>query len=181
LSDPYSDVRYYGDIKFFFPDCAGSPAPARAPAARTKLKKLVDDDDSLFEAPAGVFAYGGKDKISAPCLAPPVDDFLKTVAEVISVAPPEDTSNQGSPADQGAQPAAAAAPATAAPAPLPDVAPPPPPADTPPPTIELGQTKDVVIASFGQPVKVVKLGVKEIFFYKDMKVTFTNGKVSNVE
>ncbi|MGA3264052.1 MAG: hypothetical protein ABSC47_08405 [Terracidiphilus sp.] len=55
------------------------------------------------------------------------------------------------------------------------------PADTPPPTIAIGQTKDQVIAAFGQPIKIAKLGVKEIFYYKDMKVTFTNGKVSNVE
>ena len=62
-----------------------------------------------------------------------------------------------------------------------DIAPPPPPADTPPPTIALGQTKDEVIARFGQPMRIAKLGVKEIYYYKDMKVTFTNGKVSNVQ
>jgi hypothetical protein len=50
-----------------------------------------------------------------------------------------------------------------------------------PPTIELGQTIDQVTAGFGQPLRVAKLGVKTIFYYKDMKVTFTNGKVSNVE
>jgi len=61
------------------------------------------------------------------------------------------------------------------------IAPPPPPSDAPPPTIEIGQTKDQVIAGFGQPARVAKLGAKEIFYYKDMKVTFTNGKVSNVE
>jgi hypothetical protein len=60
-----------------------------------------------------------------------------------------------------------------------DIAPPPPPADTP--TIAIGQTKAQVTAAFGQPVKTAKLGAKEIFYYKDMKVTFTNGKVSNVE
>jgi hypothetical protein len=38
-----------------------------------------------------------------------------------------------------------------------------------------------VTTAFGQPVKTAKVGVKEIFYYKDMKVTFTNGKVSNVE
>jgi hypothetical protein len=38
-----------------------------------------------------------------------------------------------------------------------------------------------VIAGFGQPQKEVKLGVKVIFYYKDMKVIFTNGKVSNVD
>jgi len=67
------------------------------------------------------------------------------------------------------------------PTPMPDIAPPPPPADTPPPTIALGQKKDDVTANFGQPTRIVKLGVKEIYYYKDMKVTFTNGKVSNVE
>jgi hypothetical protein len=68
--------------------------------------------------------------------------------------------------------------------PLPDIAPPPPPADAPPPappTIALGQTIDQVTAGFGQPLKVAKLGARTIFYYKDMKVTFTNGKVSNVE
>jgi hypothetical protein len=67
------------------------------------------------------------------------------------------------------------------PAPMPALVPPPPPADAPLPTIELGQTMDQVTAGFGQPLRVAKLGVKTIFYYKDMKVTFTNGKVSNVE
>jgi tetratricopeptide (TPR) repeat protein len=80
-----------------------------------------------------------------------------------------------------------AAPLAASPASVPaqrkyeDIAPPPQPADAPPATIALGQTKDQVTAAFGQPVRIAKLGVKEIFYYKDMKVTFTNGKVSNVE
>jgi len=73
------------------------------------------------------------------------------------------------------------APTAAPPAPMPDIAPPPPPADTPPPTISLGQTMDQVTAGFGQPLKVAKLGVKTIFYYKEMKITFTNGKVSNVD
>ena len=30
-------------------------------------------------------------------------------------------------------------------------------------------------------MKTAKLGVKEIFYYKDMKVTFRNGRVSDVE
>lgn len=74
--------------------------------------------------------------------------------------------------------------APAPPPPMPDIAPPPPPADAPPPappTIALGQTMDQVTAGFGQPLKVAKLGAKTIFYYKDMKVTFTNGKVSDVE
>ncbi len=124
FSDPYNDVRYYGEIKFPFPK---GPAPS-------------------------------------------ADDFVKTVSEVITVQPSDDNSGQS---DQGGQPASAPA-AESANAP-------PPPADAPPPTIALGQTKDEVTAAFGQPMRIAKLGAKEIFYYKDMKVTFTNGKVSNVE
>jgi mono/diheme cytochrome c family protein len=69
----------------------------------------------------------------------------------------------------------------AAPVKFGDIPPPPPPADAPPPTVAIGQTEDQVIASFGPPMRVAKLGVKEILYYKDMKVTFIKGKVSDVE
>ena len=125
--------------------------------------------------------YYGEIKFTFPKgPVPQVDEFVRTVSEVITVQPAEgqgDQGNQSNQGSQGGQPAAA----PAAPAPPADIAPPPSPADTPPPTIALGQKKDDVIAAFGQPTKIVKLGVKEIFYYKDMKVTFTNGKVSNVE
>jgi len=96
---------------------------------------------------------------------PSVDDFVKTVSEVMTIQP----------ADDNGQPAQAAAPAF-----TPDT-PPPPPSDVPPPTIALGQTTDQVTAALGQPTRTAKVGVKEIFFYKDQKVTFNNGKVSDVE
>jgi hypothetical protein len=105
---------------------------------------------------------------------PPVDDFVKTVSEVMTVQPADDQGGQGQPA-QAAAPAAAPAPAF-----MPDP-PPPPPSDAPPPTIALGQTTDQVTAAFGQPARTAKVGVKEIFYYKDKKVTFTKGKVSDVE
>jgi hypothetical protein len=116
---------------------------------------------------------------------PPPDDFSKTFSELITVQPPDDSSKDGQ-TDQGGQaaqgPGATPAPASGpAPAPIAAIPPPPPPSDAPPPTIAMGQTKDQVTAGFGQPVRVAKLGAKEIFYYKDMKVTFTNGKVSNVE
>ena len=65
--------------------------------------------------------------------------------------------------------------------------PPPPPLppsaepQTPPKTIEVGQTIEQVVAALGQPAKIVKLGTKELYFYKDLKITFVNGKVSDVE
>lgn len=37
------------------------------------------------------------------------------------------------------------------------------------------------MATFGQPQKVANLGAKEIYYYPDMKVTFVNGKVTDVQ
>ncbi len=109
---------------------------------------------------------------------PPADSVMGTIAEVLTVVPAS--------GDQGGQgatppPAQATAPAPIPPPPPPAIAPPPPPTDAPPPTIDLGETRDQVTAAFGQPVRVANLGAKQIYYYKDMKVTFTNGKVSNVE
>ena len=42
-------------------------------------------------------------------------------------------------------------------------------------------TKDQVVANFGQPARTAKVGAKEIYFYKDLKVTFVNGKVRDVQ
>jgi len=50
-----------------------------------------------------------------------------------------------------------------------------------PQTIQLGQTTDEVVAALGQPDKIVNLGAKQIYVYKDLKVTFLKGKVSDVQ
>jgi len=50
-----------------------------------------------------------------------------------------------------------------------------------PQTIEKGQTTDQVQAALGKPDKIVNLGTKQIYIYKDMKITFLNGKVSDVQ
>ena len=142
---------------------------------------------STFSDPYNDTRYFGEIKFLFPKgSVPPVDSFVKTVSEVITVEPSDDK-DKGDKNDQAAGQAPAQAPAAApapepAAAPMQAIAPPPPPADTPPPTIAIGQTKDQVVAGFGQPVRTAKLaGTKEIYFYKDMKVTFTAGKVSNVE
>ncbi|MGA8067234.1 MAG: hypothetical protein WCA47_07875 [Terriglobales bacterium] len=57
-------------------------------------------------------------------------------------------------------------------------------AQQPPPEpqqIEKGQTPDQVKAAIGVPDKIVNLGAKQIYVYKDIKVTFINGKVSDVQ
>ena len=140
-SDPFSDVRYYAQIKF--------PFPKNSP--------------------------------------PPTDAMVKTVEEVITVAPQDDANNGGdknpAPAQKGGGGEGPGAPAAQA-APMAPIAPPPPPPDqpaAPPKTISVGQTRDVVIASWGQPSKDIKLGTKEILVYPDMKVTFVGGKVSDVQ
>ncbi|MGB8837966.1 MAG: hypothetical protein WCC67_14535, partial [Candidatus Acidiferrales bacterium] len=71
--------------------------------------------------------------------------------------------------DANQQPAAAEAPA-AAPAPA-----------APPATVEIGQTPDQVTAILGQPDKIINLGAKQIFVYKDLKVTFVKGKVTDAQ
>jgi hypothetical protein len=50
-----------------------------------------------------------------------------------------------------------------------------------PQTIEKGQTPEQVEAAMGKPDKIVNLGSKQIYVYKDLKVTFVNGKVSDVQ
>jgi len=113
------------------------------------------------------------------------------ITQVFKIQPPEDTNADAKqPAGKGnaQQPASTAAaqppPAPAEDTPPPPIAPPPPPADeppAPPKSIDLGQTKDQVIANFGQPQRTAKVGTKEIFFYKDLKVTFVGGKVTDVQ
>ncbi len=102
--------------------------------------------------------------------------LLETISQVFSL----DKSDKGD-AQQQAAPAHAPAAAPAVTAPPAPIAPPPPPADQPPANIEVGQTIDQVVAALGQPQKIAKVGAKQIYFYKDLKVTFTSGKVSDVE
>jgi hypothetical protein len=57
-------------------------------------------------------------------------------------------------------------------------------ADQPPAepvSIEKGMTPDQVEAAMGKPEKKVTLGSKVIYYYKDMKVIFMSGKVSDVQ
>ena len=135
LSDPISDVRYKGFVKY--------PYPAKG-------------------------------------VIPPADVVLATIKESIKAEPVDGKVSAQAPA----APPAPAAPAAPAEAKMADIPIPPPPADAPPAApkeISLGQTKDLVTANFGAPTRVVKVGTKEIDYYADMKVTFVNGKVTDVQ
>jgi hypothetical protein len=83
------------------------------------------------------------------------------------------------PAEAPAYPAESAAPPPAPP-PVP-VTPDTSPSPAGPVTIALGQTIAEVEAINGKPDKVIDLGAKKIYVYKDMKITFTDGKVSDVQ
>ena len=112
------------------------------------------------------------------------DQVLSLVAEVLTVdagdAKSDDSGNQQQAAggDANQQPAAAAADAPAA-APAEAAAPAAPAA--PPATVEIGQTTDQVTAILGQPEKILNLGTKTIYVYKDLKVTFVKGKVTDAQ
>jgi hypothetical protein len=122
---------------------------------------------------------------------PGEEEVMKTVGEVFTVQPQDSNANtQAAPADPTPSAAPAAAPpppiappppAEAAPAPIPPPPPPPNEPAAPPKTISLGQTADQVVAVLGQPDKKAKVGTKEIYYYKDLKVTFVNGKVTDVQ
>jgi hypothetical protein len=115
---------------------------------------------------------------------PSSDQVLSMVAEVLKVdaddaKKSDDSGNQQQAAaggDAAQQPAAADAPAAA---PAEAAAPAAPPA--PPATVEIGQTPDQVTAILGQPDKILNLGTKQIYVYKDLKVTFMKGKVTDAQ
>jgi hypothetical protein len=194
-----------------FSHLPGASAPAQAPATRTFVpgekvwvtKIECKDDGLVFQLFTDAFAdvrYKADlkfffDKRGA---IPSADDMSKMVAEVFKIQPAEsgDAGAQqeapaaapAEPAPRGRRQAPAAAPvapppaAEVAPAPIPPPPPPPDAPEAPPKELKMGQTKDQVIANFGQPEKVVKLGTKEIYYYKDVgKVTFVNGKVTDVQ
>ncbi len=170
------------------PHFPGAPAAPAAAAVRTFVKgeKVwvtrieVKDNTVVFELftdQMGDFRYRALLTFFGKGPLPSPDQVAATVAEVFTVQPPDNPA----PTAEAAAPAAPSAPAAVAPAPIP---PPPPPPDepaAPPATISLGQTTDEVIANFGQPQKKAKVGNKEIYYYKDLKVTFVNGKVSDVQ
>ena len=104
--------------------------------------------------------YKGSLTIPFGALTPTPEEALKVVADVITVAPSEDTKSgdNAQPAPQSSQQAVA-----------------------PPVNIEIGQTIDHVTSVLGQPVKKAKVGTKDIYYYKDLKVTFVNGMVKDIE
>ena len=115
--------------------------------------------------------------------APPSAQAPPETAQYAAVAPPPEANLasdiQGADA-QSAQAekdvtAEAATPDGGAASAAPDAAP------AAPASVELGQTTDQVKAALGEPTKMANLGPKVIYYYSGMKVTFKDGKVSDVQ
>jgi hypothetical protein len=100
------------------------------------------------------------------------DQVLALVGEVLKVQPDDSAKSD----DQGNQQQAAAGGDANQQQPAAEQAPPAPPA-----TVEMGQTPEQVIAILGQPLKIINLGLKQIYVYKDLKVTFLKGKVTDAQ
>jgi len=123
--------------------------------AATDLKHVQSTIEQVFKFPdAGGDNTGGGGQAQQQQAAPPQQQ---------QAAPPP-PAQEAAPPPQQFQPIAA---------------PPPPPAA--PRQIKLGMTVQEVKDGFGEPDSMVDLGSKVIYKYKDLKVTFVNGKVTDVE
>jgi len=105
---------------------------------------------------------------------PAPDDAVRTISEVLEMQPAQDQAEAAP--DPAPQPAPVQRPRKYV-----DPTPPLPP--PPPPTVSVGMTRDQVTQAFGDPSRKAVVGTKEIFSYSDlkMKITFTNGKVTNID
>jgi hypothetical protein len=112
----------------------------------------------VFHYPKG-YLEGGAD-------AGQVADIIGQV--LVADAGGGDQQQAAAPADQGQQQQAAAPAAPAA-------------AAQPPASVQLGMTPDQVTGILGQPEKILNIGPKQIYVYKDIKVTFLNGKVADAQ
>lgn len=106
------------------------------------------------------FAKGYLEKASA-------GEVEDTIGQVFAISS-DDQQEQS--ADAAQQPDQQAAPQPAQPA-----------QQAEPATVQLGMTTDQVESALGKPDKIFNLGTKQIYVYKDVKVTFLNGKVSDVQ
>ena len=107
--------------------------------------------------------------------------FPKDYLESADVGQVEDLVGQVFAIDQGDASAQQQAGGNAAQQPAPATNPPSADPPQPPPSIKVGMTFDEVKGIKGQPDSIAEVGAKTIYAYKDMKIIFMNGKVSDVQ
>jgi hypothetical protein len=102
-------------------------------------------------------------------------------AAVEAVMAPGDDSDSSKTDDTASQPAAQQ---PAAPAPVQRAAAPPPPPVAPagpPPALSVGETSSQVLEAYGMPKKIIDLGKKKTYIYKDIKIVFTDDKITDMQ
>jgi len=50
-----------------------------------------------------------------------------------------------------------------------------------PKTVLKGDSIDQVVATLGKPEKILQVDTKQIYVYKEVKITFLDGKVSDIQ
>jgi len=148
------------------------------------MRETVDQGLKELQAKQG---QGGLPAAPQSATVPPV------TAEIAQNAPPPDPAGaqelaqQAKEADKSEQEVAAATagpgasetPSAGGPSDVASVAAP---AEQAQPTsISIGQSTDEVKTAMGQPTRILNLGPKTVYVYKDMKITFKAGKVADVE
>jgi hypothetical protein len=185
------------------PDAPTNPTRTFVAGEKLNVTKIEATDGAVVFEVYSVQAYSDvyyRGKLSFQVekgTVPAPDVMLATTGQVFSVDPPADSKTE----QAASQPAAGGAsqPATPQP-PLPqpgqptvpepsvkhfdEIAPPAPP-DAPAaaqqPKLDLNMTIDQVVAQLGQPSTTARDGEKQIYLYKDWKITFVKGKVTDID
>lgn len=132
------------------------------------MRETIDDGLAELQKKQGT---GGIPAAPAGAAAPPVPAAFAKDAPPPEAGAAGELAQQAKEADAAEQDVAsevAAAPAGAAPA-------------AGPVNIAIGQSIDTVTGALGNPIRIIDLGAKKIYTYKDMKIIFLNGKVSDVQ
>lgn len=160
----------------------------------TKIEVKENIAFSLISDPINNVFYRAELRFQLPKgTTPDAAQASQWIDEVFSSAAPAAPAT-AAPAQSAAPantPAANSAPAPIPPPPpppqdaaLPPIAPPPPPPDAPaaaPQTLKPGMTIDQVVAVLGQPLRIASLGKKQIYSYQNLKVTFVDGKATDIQ
>jgi hypothetical protein len=157
----------------------GTPECQMSLTVQVSLKDLQEMQNHMRETiDQGLQDLQSKQGTGGLPAAPPSAAAPPAPAAYAAVAPPPDSNvgtevadvdKQGEQAQKDAgQDTGGGTSGTPAPAPAPA-------------SVELGQTPDQVKSALGEPTRVANLGNKVIYYYSGMKVTFNNGKVSDVQ
>ncbi len=141
------------------------------------MRDTLDQGLSDLQAKQG---KGGLPAAPPSAMAAPVNAAFAQDAPAPEPGGQQDLAAQAQQADQSEQALSSAA-SVSGPSAGAAVGMPPPAAPPTSVNITPGQSMADVKAALGQPTRIVNLGPKSIYIYKDMKITFKDGKVSDIE